>query len=194
MPDSARGTSGKILLFTFFIFICIFIVTHLFPVPYGLEIVHNALGGLEIFDKQPSFSSNEVYNRLQSFLLEGLEVYKRFTYTIDIIFPLTFFSFLITLARFVTQRTSLSKYLVNAIIVLPFIWLSFDLLENLIVFILLSEFPIRNNFLGSLLGFVTATKFGLLFLSILIPLIPVNSIILQKGKKTSQFLEKFCGS
>lgn len=169
LPDSERRISGKILLFTFLIFIGVFVITHFFPIPYGPKIVQNALSGLEIFDKHPSFSSNEVYARLQSFPFEGLEVYKRFTYTVDIIFPLAFFYFLITLVRFVIERTSLSTFLRKAIIVIPFIWLSFDILENSIVFTLLSEFPIRNNFLGSILGFVTATKFGLLFLSILVP-------------------------
>lgn len=168
-PDSERGISGKNLLFAFLIFIGVFVITHFFPIPYGSKTVQNALGGFEIFDKHPSFSSNEVYARLQSFPFEGLELYKRFTYTVDIIFPVTFFYFLITLARFVIERTSLSTFLGKAIIVLPFIWLSLDLLENSIVFTLLSEFPIRNNFLGDILGFVTATKFGLLFLSILEP-------------------------
>lgn len=169
LPDSGRQISRRILFFTFLIFLGVFVITHLFPIPYGSKTVQNALGGLEIFDKNPSFSSAEVYTRLQSFPFEGLKVYKRFTYTVDIIFPVTFLYFLITLARFVIERISLSPFLGKAIIVLPFIWISLDLLENLIIFKLLSEFPIRNYFLGTILGFVTATKFGLLFLSILVP-------------------------
>lgn len=183
-PDLVQGISGKILLLAFFIFICTFIITHLFPIPFGPKTVQNALGGLEIFDKRPSFSSIEVYNRLQSFPLQGIEVYKRFTYTIDIIFPITFFYFLFTLARFVIQRTSLPKYLAKAIFYLPLIWLIHDLLENSILFTLLSEFPLRNNFLGSILGFVTVTKFGLLFLSILMP--PLFFVL---AKKNSQIQE-----
>ena len=102
----------------------------------------------------------------------------------DIIFPITFFYFLITLARFVIQRTSLSKYLAKVIIYLPFIWLAHDLLENSIVFTLLSEFPIRNNFLGSILGLVTTTKFGLLFLSILVP--PIFFVFARKNSEIIQ--------
>lgn len=183
-PDLVHGISGKILLLAFFIFICVFIITHLFSIPFGSKTVQNALGGLEIFDKHPSFSSAEVYNRLQSFPLQGIEVYKQFTYTIDIVFPITFFYFLITLARFVIQRTSLSKYLAKAIFYLPFIWLALDLLENSIVFTLLSEFPIRDNFLGSILGFVTATKFGLLFLSIFVP--PIFLVFARKNSEIQE--------
>ena len=171
LPDLVQGTTGKILLFAFLIFICTFIITHLFPIPYGSKMVQNALGGLEIFDKKPSFSSTEVYTRLLSYPIEGLNMYKRFTYTVDIIFPLSFFYFLITLARFVIQRISLAKHLAKAIIVIPFIWLALDLIENATVFALLTAFPVRNNFLGSILGFLTTTKFVFLFSSILVPVL-----------------------
>jgi hypothetical protein len=171
LPDLVQGTTGKILLFAFLIFLCTFIITHLFPIPYGSKMVQNALGGLQIFDKKPSFSSTEVYNRMASYPIEGLNIYKRFTYTIDIIFPLFFFYFLITLARFVIQRISLSKHLAKAIIVIPFIWLALDFIENAIVFALLTTFPIKNNLLGSILGFLTTTKFVFLFSAILVPVL-----------------------
>ncbi len=171
LPNLVHKTTGKILLFAFLIFICTFIITHLFPIPYGSKMVENVLGGLQIFDKKPSFSSTEVYNRLAAYPIEGLNIYKRFTYTIDIIFPLSFFYFLITLAHFVIQRISLSKHLAKAIIIIPFIWLALDFIENAMVFALLSEFPVRNNFLGSILGFLTTTKFVFLFSCILVPVL-----------------------
>lgn len=169
--DPGRGLSGKILLATFLIFICTFIITHMFPVPYGSKMVQNALGGLEIFDKQPSFSGADVYQRLQAYSPGGLEVYKTFTYTIDIIFPASLFFFLLTLARFVIQRTLLPGYLVRTLFLLPFIWLAFDLLENSIVFTLISSLPNRHFFLADILGFVTAIKFGLLLSSLVQPVL-----------------------
>lgn len=157
------------LILTLLILIGVFIITHIFPIPYGLKIVHNALGGFALFDKQPSFSGTEVYNRLQAYAIAGLPVYKRFTYTTDLIFPLTFFYFLRTLSRFVAQRISVHRYLLSAIIGLPFIWLGFDLVENSMVFALLSAFPTRNDFIAGILSYVTTIKFGLLFLATLVP-------------------------
>jgi hypothetical protein len=182
LSDSPRlGISKKVLLLAFLIFLGTFVITHLFPVPYGSKMVERALGGLALFDKQPSFSATEVYARLQSYSLEGLPVYKKFTYTIDVIFPISLFYFLITLSRFAFQRTYLPASLAKVVLVFPVIWIGFDLLENSMVFTLLSQFPDRINFLGSLLGWVTAIKFGLLFLSILSP---VWLIFLRKRHRT----------
>jgi len=175
----ARAVSTKVLLLAFLIFAGVFVITHLFPMPYGAKAVQSALGGLPLFDKQPSFSIEEVYSRLQAYSSDGFNDYKRFTYTVDLIFPLAFFYFLVTLSRFVVERISLSNFLTKAIIALPFIWLGFDLLENSMVFTLLSGFPNRIDFLAGILGFVTAAKFGLLLLSILVP-----PVFLVFGKKS----------
>ena len=180
--DSAnlvRIVSTNVLLFAFLIFAGVFVITHLFPIPYGAKVVQSALGGFPLFDKQPSFSSTEVYDRLQAYSLEGFNEYKRFTYTIDLIFPIAFFYFLFTLSRFFVVRISLSNFLAKAIIALPFIWLGFDLLENSMMFTLLSGIPNRLDFIAGILGFVTATKFGLLLLSILVP-----PVFLVLGKKS----------
>jgi hypothetical protein len=95
--------------------------------------------------------------------------YKRFTYTIDILFPLSLLLFLFTFARFVSQRITIPKYLVNVLIGLPFFWFAFDLLENAVIFNILTKFPSQNEFLGGSLGIITAIKFGLLLLSIFTP-------------------------
>lgn len=174
-----RAVSAKALLLALLLFAGIFLVSHLFPIPYGAKVVQSALGNLPLFDKHPSFSSTEVHDRLQAYSSEGLQVYKRFTYTVDLIFPLTFFYFLYTLSRFVVERISLSNFLAKAGIALPFIWLGFDLLENLIVFTLLSDFSNKKDFLAGILGLVTSTKFGLLFLSILLP-----PLLLVFGRKS----------
>lgn len=164
-----RTVSGQHVFLTFVLLLLVFAVTHFVDIPWSSKAVSRSLGGLEIFDKKPSYSSDEVYNRLQSFSTEGIEAYKRFTYTIDILFPAVLFTFLFVLAYFVKQRMSTSPYLSKILVIVPIIWLVHDLLENMIVFRLLSDFPTRNDFLAGILGFITAAKFVLLFLSILIP-------------------------
>lgn len=162
-------TSKKQLLQAFLIFLLVFVVTHIFPIPWGSKVVSQQLGGVEIFDKSPVFSSTEVYERISLFPAEGLKAYKRFTYTIDILFPVSFFVFLFAFARFVSQRITIRKYLVNVLISLPFFWFAFDLLENAIIFTILAKFPDKHELLASSLGFITVIKFSLLLLSILTP-------------------------
>ncbi len=172
-------TSGSRLLQMFLVFLFMFVITHMFEIPWGSKAVSQLLGGLELFDKSPVFSSSEVYERLSQFPAEGLNAYKRFTYTIDIVFPLSFLAFLMTFARFVSQRISIPKYLVNILICLPFVWFASDLIENAIILSILSKFPSKSELLASSLGFFTAIKFGLLLLSIFTP-----SILFIFARKT----------
>lgn len=164
-----RRTSGSKLFQFFIIFLLVFVVTHMFEIPWGSKAVSQLLGEVEIFDKRPVFSSIEVYKRISQFPVEGLTAYKQFTYTIDIIFPLSFFAFLITLARFVSQRITIPKYLENFLIGLPFFWFASDLIENAVIFSLLFNYPSQSIFLASSLGYITAMKFGLLLFSIFTP-------------------------
>lgn len=163
-------TFGSKLFQTFVIFILVFVITHMFEIPWGSKAVGQLLGrGVEIFDKRPVFSSTEVYNQISKFPFEGLIAYKHFTYTIDIIFPLSFFAFLLTFARFVSQRITIPKYLVNILIGLPFFWFACDMFENAIIFSILSYYPTKIIILASSLGYITTVKFGLLLLSIFTP-------------------------
>lgn len=162
-------TSRRKLLQTFLVFLLVFVITHIFQIPWGSKAVSQLLGGIEIFDKSPVFSSDAIYELISLFPAEGLMTYKRFTYTIDILFPLSFFAFLFTFSRFVCQRITIPKYLENVLINLPIFWFVSDLLENTVIFNILTKFPSQNEFLGSSLGFITVIKFGLLLLSILTP-------------------------
>ena len=167
---SAEGKmSGKKLGLVFLIFIIVFIITHSFNVPAGSKQVSMLLGGLEIFDKKPIFGSDAVYHYMQSFTEIGIRVYKRFTYTIDVIFPLSMLLFLYTFSKFTLQRVALTKYFFKTVKLLPWIWFGFDMLENANVFYLLSEFPKQHLFVAGSLGWITVTKFVLLFLSLLLP-------------------------
>ncbi|MGJ1264308.1 hypothetical protein [Sphingobacterium spiritivorum] len=167
---SAEGKmNGKKLGLVFLIFIIVFIITHSFNVPAGSKQVSMLLGGQEIFDKKPIFGSDAVYHYVQSLPETGIRVYKRFTYTIDIIFPLSMLAFLHTFCRFTLERVKLRKYLSKIVRFLPWTWFGFDMLENATVFYLLSEFPKQYPLVAGSLAWITVTKFVLLFLSLLVP-------------------------
>ena len=163
-------TSGKTLLQTFSIFLIVFVITHMFPIPFGSKVVKQLLGH-EIFDKRPVFSSAEVYERINLFSEAGVMTYKRFTYTIDVLFPASFFAFLWTFASFVSERRKISKHVRNVLIGLPIFWVASDLIENAVIFKILDCLPNQSEFLGNYLGLITALKFGLLAFSIFTPLL-----------------------
>jgi hypothetical protein len=154
---------------SFLLFAIVFIGTHFFAIPRSSKAVTEALNGLEIFDKKPSYTSDDVYSRIEMFPQNGLLLYKQFTYTIDILFPTTLFTFLFLLSWFVIKKVPLSRTTSTVLIALPITWLTMDLIENAIIFKLLTDFPLRQLELAGSLGYITIAKFCLLLLSILAP-------------------------
>ena len=75
---SQPKTSRKILALTFLIFLLTFIITHFVEIPYSSKSVSRLLGGIEIFDKSPVFTSTAVYDRLNQYSTVGISAYKRF--------------------------------------------------------------------------------------------------------------------
>lgn len=168
--DASRsGITGRILLGSFLIFAIVFVGTHFFEVPRSSKAVTKALNGLEIFDKKPSYTADNVYSRMAAFPEYGRVLYKQFTYTIDVLFPITLFTFLFLLARFTIDRTNQPGAFKTILIAIPILWLGLDFIENTIIFNLLDTFPVKNLLLAGALGYVTIVKFSLLLLSILLP-------------------------
>jgi hypothetical protein len=163
------GISGRALLGSLLIVVIVFVGTHFFEIPRSSKAVTKALNGLEIFDKKPSYTSEGVYSRMEMFPEYGRDIYKQFTYTIDVLFPITLFAFVFLLARFALNKAIVPRPFGIFITALPILWLSMDLVENAIIFRLLDNFPVTNHALAGSLGFVTITKFTLLLLSILAP-------------------------
>jgi hypothetical protein len=165
----AHFISGKLLLGAFIVFAFVFAGTHFFSIPRSAHAIHHALNGAEIFDKSPSYTSSEVYSRIASFPSSGIYLYKQFTYTTDVLFPITLFTFLILLSKYLGQRARVSKRIQTTLTMLPIVWFGLDMAENAIVFNLLDNFPLRNDLLAGMLGYVTISKFTMLLLSIAIP-------------------------
>jgi hypothetical protein len=168
-PANESGIPGKVLLGSFVIFAIVFIGTHFFDIPRSSKAVAKALNGLEIFDKKPAYTSAEVYSRIELFPENGRVLYQEFTYTIDILFPITLFAFLFLLSRFVIKRVTMCRSAQIILMAVPVLWLSMDFIENAVIFTLLDKFPVKDYVLAGSLGYITITKFSLLLLSILAP-------------------------
>lgn len=165
------GPTGRTLMIAFIVFAGIFSATHLFPQFGGSKAISVAVHGMPILDQRPAFSSIDVFQRLEAFGEAGRAMYQRFTYSADIVFPLSLLVFLALLARFAAQRIMLSAAMRNMLVVLPLIWFGADMMENAIVYTLISQFPAKNDYLGEIVGLVTVSKFILLLLSIATPAI-----------------------
>jgi hypothetical protein len=168
-PTDNKLIKGSLVITSFILFAVVFAVTHFFELPASSKAVSRALDGAQIFDKSPSFSSNEVYQRMSHFPAAGIYLYKRFTHSIDIIFPLSFFLFLILLSKLLIQRLQVKPIIIPILTALPIIWLGCDLVENGIIYYLLNDFPERHNLLAGILGYLTITKFAFLLLSVAMP-------------------------
>ena len=182
-PEEASkqsGITGRTLLGSLLILAIVFVGTHFFEIPRSSKDVTKALNGLEIFDKKPSYTSDDVYSRMEMFPEYGRLLYKQFTYTIDVLFPITLFTFLFLLARFAVKGAVISRRLQILLIAIPVLWVSMDLIGNVIIFKLLDDFPVKRHALAGSLGYITITKFSLLLLSILGPTIVIT---LGKARK-----------
>ncbi len=166
---TANKHNGFRLLIAFFLFGLVFTITHFFTVPGSVSQVHHALNGMPLFDQSPVYSATEVYARINQYSDRGLAVYQRFTYTTDLIFPLTLFLFLRLSIKYLRGRKIGNSFAWRFSMALPFIWLSMDLIENAMVFWLLMSHPVTIAGVAGSLGYVTTTKFALLLASFLLP-------------------------
>jgi hypothetical protein len=171
----------KALIGSFLIFVVTFIGTHFFPLPKSSKAVTAALGG-DIFDKKPSFTSEEVYSRIASFRPEGIIIYKQFNYTIDILFPLTLFVFLILLTIHAAKTATLSLSVSKIILAVPIAWFSLDLIENATIYSILDAYPKKSYFASSVLGYLTIAKFSFLLLSVIVP----SALLIQRRKASDK--------
>ncbi len=164
---NAKPTSGKQVLASLTLFLAMFVITHVFALPYSVQAVKESNGGVAILDQSPSFTNEEVYSRLTEFGESGRAVYKRFVYTTDVIFPLTLLLFLVLLVRYSREKASFNHKFDKILLLLPFVWFGIDMLENTMTFSLISQYPRPSVVVGDVIGYVTVAKFSLLLSSIL---------------------------
>jgi hypothetical protein len=165
-----RAVRPVVLLSALGLFLVTLLATHFAPIPGGVQDLHVSLDHHKIFDQNPSFSLEETYRRVSGFGEAGREAYQRFTYTTDLIFPLALLFFLFVFARFVAERVVVGKAPRIILIAAPFLWFTSDLIENGILYFLLSTYPAQQVVPASMLAYVSVLKFSLLVVSFVLPL------------------------
>jgi hypothetical protein len=165
--EAGSDGKGRQVVVAGLIVLFVFVATHALSTHGGARQTGELLGGQALFDQRPSFSPDEVHERIAHFGEAGRDAYRRMTYTSDLAFPLALFAFLISLARYVARSTMFHfPRAARLATLVPVLWLVADLSENAIVHTLLGAFPERNDALAGLLGVVTDTKFTLLVASV----------------------------
>ena len=161
--------AGRSVLLSLAVAIAAFVATHLLSIPGSVHQLMAATGGLPIFDMQPSFSPDEVYERLVAFGANGRALYSRTLVTTDVVFPLCVLAFLYLFARYIAQRTGAPAPLRLLLLALPFAYFLADMTENATIYLLLSDFPQRHETAAGGLGYVTLIKRVTQIAAILLP-------------------------
>jgi hypothetical protein len=151
------------------VFVLTLLLTHVLPIPGGVKALHMDLNQQQLFDQKASFSPDEVNQRIESFGEPGRESYKLFTYTSDLVFPLSLLFFLLVFSRFSEDRAAIGKITRATMRRMPLLWFATDMIENGVIYVLLAAYPTEHPLLAGLLGYVTVSKFGLLLGSLAVP-------------------------
>jgi hypothetical protein len=154
-------------LFVFFLFI----ITHLLKFPGSVAYLKEVTGGQETFDLLPSFSSAATYERLVAFGELGRSLYMRTMLTVDLAFPASMFIFLYWFSKYAFERSKIRPGFIILVRILPVAYVLLDLVENISIYYLLSNFPGKIEFLGSNIGYLTVGKRVFMMGAIFIPLI-----------------------
>ncbi len=151
-------TSRRSVMFAFTLAFAAFAATHLSSIPGSVRSLTAAMGGQPILDMKPSFSSDEVYQRLTGFGEAGRAAYRSTVLTTDVIFPLCVFVFLYILARYTADRLNLSDGHRSLLLGVPIAYFVSDMTENVAILALLSSYPDRQDLIGATIGYVTMVK------------------------------------
>lgn len=173
--------SNRTIGITFFVFLSIFLITHFVNFPGSVAYFKEVTNQKPLLDLQPEFSTEGVYDRLKSFGEDGRAAYLKLIPTIDFIFPLSAFLFLLILGRFAADKFKHPKYS-RYYWMLPSSYLFMDFLENAIIIIILMNYPQQLNLPASLLGYISVTKRVLMISALLIPLIVLLLAALRNRK------------
>lgn len=161
-----RKAGGLPVLLTLGLALGMFGITHLTEIPIGAGGVHAAIGGAPLFDQSPSFSVSDVLGRIEGFGPQGRATYRLGTYTGDVLFPLTLLTFFLASARIASVRMQSARRRRLAF-VLPLAWFATDMVENTLIYALISSYPTPPIMFAAMLGPVTITKFALLAASMI---------------------------
>jgi hypothetical protein len=158
----AQARHKRNLFWALGLFVAVLVSTHVFSTAGGSAALEATLQGSPLLDKVPSFSAEEVHARLAGYGESGRRAYQKFTFTADVVFPVSLLFLILSISNLVLARTATTPVFRALLFVLPVLWFFSDMLENAVIYELLAGFPNETKWLSKIIGHITMAKFGLL--------------------------------
>lgn len=155
-------------IIAFLLFILVFVITHFSTFPGSVEYFKEVTNNQMLLDLHPEFSVSKVYERLNGFGEEGRTAYLKLVPTIDLIFPVSAFIFLLLFGQLATQKFNIFVYS-SFYWVLPAMYLLLDFLENISIVLILINYPDQIEILAGSLGFISVAKRIFMSASFMVP-------------------------
>ncbi len=144
--------------------------------------VHNfqsvSNGGV-LLDIKPSFSEEEIYQRLTAYGEEGRDNYAFRNLTVDVMLPLAMLPALLLLMRHALRAYSLRRALQMILYSFAVGYVIFDLAENGAVLALLAYYPDRMHLLATILPYMTVIKRAASLLALGLPIVLFGVTLLR---------------
>lgn len=139
---------------------------------FNLWILPGMMPGEKPLDLEIFYTSDEAYDKIYGFTPEIRESYRKGLMVSDMLYPLVYgalFSFLI-----------FRLWQNEKLVIFPLAILLFDVIENIGIINVLTLFPKRSHFWGTLAGFSTSIKWFFSTLTIMIVLTGLGKKVLSK--------------
>jgi hypothetical protein len=178
-------TKNSTLAFaTAWAFLVVFAI-HFLDFPGSVPRFQELSNGGILLDQVPSFSVEATYQRLLDYGEMGRKSYAFRNLTVDILLPLSVLPFLFVLMRRAITSLHRHRSLQGLLISLPFTYVIFDFAENVVVLVLLNNYPERMNLLAGILPYVTSVKRAASLLALFVPLaiIGIRFLLSRRNSK-----------
>lgn len=143
------------------IFTAIFLLFVAIILPFVASFTTEQIGVSESPDTLFSFDINTYYELMNAYGEEGRNFYILIRWTFDVVWPLTYFTFLFSSIGYLLKKMYMKRYY---LLMLPVISVSLDFFENIVVTIAMTIYPVEVDALIVLL--MGASLFKWVFITI----------------------------
>ncbi len=137
-------------------------------------------GGAGPLDLELAYTPAQAYARLAALGAPGRQLYAEIALTLDVIYPLVYGLFFALTISYCFQRVLPAGHAAYRLALLPLAAAVADLFENAAIVGLLASYPTQLTWLALIAGVVTAIKWLLAGLSLLVVMIAIAAVINQR--------------
>ena len=146
--------------------------------PLIANITTNVIGVSESPDTSFNFNVTSLYEILESYGRDGRNFYILMRWTFDVVWPLVYTGFIISLIAYFTKVNTINYHLKRYIF--PLLAILFDYLENTFATIVMVIYPIEIDFISYLLFISSIIKWVTLSIAFLIAIYYMVFTIINK--------------